>query len=292
MEKTENKKLFNIFFAVAAGICIGFILIRECFANMSPWFSLVGGIIGAFSAYILNDSRAALRGIADAWSLTKHQAPKILLVALNAIWKAIKYPFTEDRGSRKEVFSFVLCFASIAFTTATYSVLTNFIFHISTTPVPPVNIFITASIIFLCLAPILVLLFGLASFKRDNSDSMEVTLQIAIWLHPVIHLSYLLYLFLITLPSVVKYTTLFGLKFLLLIHTTDRLISAVDAFLFTMLAYGVGVLSNSWVAGSVGAHLVVFAVAGGVFGVFNKLYIKSLLKMWVVKLTPATEEQT
>ncbi|MEK7159727.1 MAG: hypothetical protein AAB766_04485, partial [Patescibacteria group bacterium] len=79
MEKTEKSKLFNIFFAVAAGICIGFILIRECFSNMSPWFSLIGGLAGAFFAYILNDSRAALQGIAEAWRTTKHLTPKILL---------------------------------------------------------------------------------------------------------------------------------------------------------------------------------------------------------------------
>lgn len=86
------------------------------------------------------------------------------------------------------------------------------------------------------------------------------------------------------IPTILLFLALFVVNCFRLIHTTDRLICAVDAFLFAMLAYGAGALGNSWLAGSVLVHLAVFSIAGGAFGVLNKMYIKPVVETLADKI--------
>jgi len=294
MEKTENKKLFNIFFATTVGVCIGFVLIKEYFTDISIWLSLVGGLIGAGSAYILNDWRGALSGIADAWKLTKHEAPKILLIIGEAmgkaLWKIIKFPFIKSHMSMADVFYLTLGVSSSLATAIMYSYI--LLLTLQQIRTDELNVVMVCSI-WMSVTWAFFTIAGLLAFEEDAwCPDTSCHKKIAFWSLPIVHLPYLLFLLLINLPKLVKFTAVIALEFILLIHTTDRLISAVDAFIFAMLAYGVGVLGDSWVAESIGIHLAIFATAGGVFGVFNKLYIKPLLEKWALRLKPAltTEE--
>jgi hypothetical protein len=289
MDKTKNKKLFNIFFATAVGVCIGFVLIKEYFADISIWLSLVGGLIGAGSAYILNDWHGALSGIAEAWKLTKNQAPKIVHVLVRVLVSIIKIPFIKSDVTRTYIFFQTLAITNMCITLATYYLASTMFMgdHVD------INLIAFIALITYCFFVLTFVICAIATVddyaitEEFIKSNIQYNKRYAFWALPFIHLPYLLYIVLINIPIIVKYVAMFGIKFLLLIHTTDRLISAVDAFLFAMLAYGIGVLGNSWVAGSVGIHLAVFAISGGVFGIFNKLYIKPLLEKWALRLKPA-----
>ena len=283
MERSEKHKLLNIFFATAVGIATGFILIKEYLAPMSPWLSLLGGAIGGLTAYILNDWRGALAAIPKAWKATLAQIP----IAKDTIPKIVRFIFKTKVNGLLIIFSanvlFYCCFPLLVI--GNYPILDK------------IEMFLLFYLWGLMLYSVVCALLEIGGPISSDADKRwaDMLKSITFYSFPPILLAFCLYKiiretvlclswFILGIPIVLGVVGLWLCLFFKFIHTSDRLICAVDAFIFAVLAYGVGVLSGDWLAGSVTVHLAVFSLGGGVFGVLNKLFIKQAVDSLAVWL--------